>query len=374
MDSETNMTARPNRSAELPRKDAAIRLESTTPGKKGFYLFQYVTMLVSGLMLLTLVNVSVLALLEHWLGDAKEVSFLAQFAYGFHVYLLVSMVLAAGLHIWMRWKTSVVQEDETGAVRVFRAIFLTILALTILGALGAIVYLLVDTMLGTANETAKSMWLAILGSGQMILWSALLWWYFKAQRSGSQMVYLAVVGLVTVVVAVLLVVFPILSKRDAVIDARTSSDLEAIVAAVGTYASKNDKLPASLSEITLEDERVKSRLASYEYQVTESAPAPEETLPTDLMGDLEGLEGFDDLLSEDYYRAQPASLSYKLCATFKTDTTKEKENSGIIPLLYPSSGMGRHPAGKHCFDQTAYGKEADQGSGSAAVPTVQLGL
>lgn len=362
MDPETNTMERPERPVVPVRKEVVMP-EPARLKTKGFYLFQYVTMLASGLVLLTLVSIGMFALLEHWMGDAEEASFLTQYVYSFHVYLLVSLVLAGGLHLWMRWKTSASDEDETPAVKVFRAIFLTILALTILGALGAIVYLLVDAMLGTANETAKGMWLAILGSGQVIVWSALLWWYFRAQRSGMQVIYMAAVALITLVVAVLLVVFPIMSKRDAVMDARTSSDLEAIVTAVGTYASKNNKLPAALTDVKLEDERVASRLGSYEYQVTQSTPKESETTPLtrDMFGDLEGL------LDEDYYKTETDSFSYKLCATFKTDTTKKEEEGGVIPLFYPSSGMSNHPSGKHCFDQTAYGKVAgdDASSGGA---------
>ncbi len=370
MGPETNMTNEADRpTVELPRKEAKMP-EPMKPKVKGFYLFQYVTMLVTGLVLLTLVSVAMFALLEHWLGDTNEASFLTQYVYSFHVYLLVSLVLTAGLHVWMRWKTSDVSEDETPAVRVFRAIFLTILSLTILSALGAIVYLLVDMMLGTANETSKSLWLAVLGSGQVIVWSALLWWYFRAERSGMQMVYLGAATLVTLAVAVLVVVFPIMSKRDAVIDARTSSDLEAIVTAVGTYTSKNNKLPAALSDVKLEDERVKSRLGSYEYQVTESKPAEgNETAPT--AGD--DMFSLDSLLDEDYYKTQTSTFSYKLCATFKTDTSKDEEEGGVIPLFYPSSSMSNHPSGKHCFDHTAYGGADDKPASRGAIPT-QLGL
>jgi hypothetical protein len=315
-----------------------------------FFLFQYITMLVSGLVLLALLSFTGFALLNHWLGEPSLASIFSGFEYYAYIYLLVSLVLFGALHAWMRMRVgAVVEDDQPSAVRVFRAIFLTVLILTMVGSVGTMLYIGVDMLLGTGDYSAKSAWLIILDSLQVILWAALLWWYFRQPRAAA-VVYTAGVAIVVGVMAVLLVAFPIFSKRDAVIDSRTSADLSSIETAVSAYVDKNDKLPAALSDVTLGD-KVKSRVGNYEYQITQATqPDIKPTSPeADYLNSLEDYALF----------AQAGILQYKLCATFKTDTTT-KENDGNLLMSYFSSGMAQHPSGRHCFDKKAYSGGSDR--------------
>lgn len=338
------------------RPEAEVRetyIASSGLGK--FFLFQYVTMLVSGLILFSLLSFTGFALLNHWLGEAAPASIFSGFEYYAYIYLLVSLVLFGALHVWMRVRVGEAANDEQPqATRVFRAIFLTILILAIVGSVGAMLYVGVDMLLGTGDYSAKSMWLIMLDSLQVIVWAALLWWYFRQSRAMA-VAYTAGVAVVIGVMAVLLVVLPIFSKRDAVIDSRTSADLSSIETAISTYVDKNDKLPATLGDVTLGD-KIKSRVGNYEYQITQATqPDIKPTSPEEEY--LNSLEDYALL-------AQAGILQYKLCATFKTDTTKEKD--GNLLMSYFSSGMAQHPSGRHCFDKKAYTGGSDRPVASPA--------
>lgn len=337
----------------------AVRTEVPSSGR--FFLFKYVTTLVTGLILLALVSMIGYMLLDYWMNKPEDVSFFTTFVYSFNLYLLVSLILTAGLHIWMRLKIR--EGEDHPSAGVFQAVFLAILALTIVSALGAVFYIAADAAMGTANYSSADVWTTVLGSLLTIIWSVLLWWHFKKDNLGRSMIYAGVVGVVTIAASVLLVAFPVAGQRDHVIDARTASDLETISSAIGIYTAKNSKLPESVNEVTIDDSRVKSRLSSYEYNVTQASESQEDKP-----------ESSNSFFSEDLFpsRSSGTMLGYKLCATFKTDTSK-KESSPAIPFLTRSSQMSTHPKGKHCFDLTAYGKEAaddsDAASDEAAMPS-----
>jgi hypothetical protein len=336
----------------LPRPTAidteVNRAEPVPVAARGsLFLFHYVTMLVSGLVLLGLTSLTGYSLLDHWLGEADKANAFDDFVYSFHLYLIVSVVLFGGLHIWMRLLIKKAERDDQSALlRVFLAIFLTILALTAVSAFGGVVYLAVDTLLGTGNYSAKGAWLIILSALQTVVWSALLWWYFKRSRTMA-IRYAVAVGFVCAAAVILLIVFPVFSRRDTVIDSRTTSDLTAIVSAIGEYAQKNSKLPATLRDLTF-DEKVTSRIGSYEYQINQtraSLAEPEQDL---------------------FYKPSSQVFSYKLCAHFKTDTAKtDKNKPPIVPLIYSPSELSYHPAGRHCFDRTAYGASSSGSSESS---------
>lgn len=313
-------------------------------GSSKLFLFQYVTLLASGLVLLSLLSFTGFALLNHWLGEAGPAGMFSGVEYSLYIYLLASLVVFGILHAWMRMCVrNVSPGDQPSAVRVFRAIFLTILVLTIIGSMAALAYVGIDMLLGAGDYSAKSAWLVVLDSLQVILWASLLWWYFKQPRSKA-IVYTASVGVVAGVMAVLLLTLPIFSKRDAVIDSRTSSDLSAIAAKINEYARKNNKLPAALGDVKLDD-KVASRVGNYEYLPGEaSAPKSMPTTPEDYLGYSSSSSG--------------SAFSYKLCATFKTDTTKDEDDT-IFLSYFGGSGAMKHPSGRHCFDHSAYGASDD---------------
>lgn len=347
-----------------PRENSALSGESSVQPEvivkevpvadtpKRLFLFHYVTMLVSGLILVSLLSFTGFAVLDHWLGEQGPANIFNSFEYYAYLYLLVSLIVVGALHVWMRVRVGSVLQEDYPAVKVFRTIFLTILTLTILGSIGTMVYVGVDMLLGTGDYSAKSTWLIMLNSLQVIVWAALLWWYFKQSRAMA-IAYVAAVGAVVSVMAVLLLVLPVFSKRDAVIDARTTSDLSAIVAKISEYTKKNNKLPASLSDVKLDD-KVASRVEKYEYQPGQAA-APKSAPTT--------LEDYLDYSSS----SSSSSFSYKLCANFKTDTTKNEDDITFLSY-FGGSSTSEHPSGRHCFDHTAYGGTGDDGGIEPAEP------
>lgn len=330
--------------------------EIVVPVSSGrFYLLQYVTMLLSGLILLSLVTLTGYALVDQWLGDPKAgMAMFSDFSYYYYLCLLVGMVLFGGLHVWMRLRTTSIDADNQPAVaKGFLAVFIAILAVSIVGALGAIAYVGVDTLLGTGNYSTKEVWIVVLDALQVVLWSSLMWWHFK--YSAGAKLYAIAAGVLVALAAILLVIFPIMARRDTVIDSRTSNDLTAIVSAVNKYVEKNNKLPASLRDVEL-NEKIASRVGTYEYEATTQESGTTPKVPQ------------DDLFYE-YGRPSGTTFSYKLCATFKTDTNKEDDDQPVfLSMMYGGSGMSKHPSGRHCFDQKAYGKAANGGDGSSSSP------
>jgi competence protein ComGC len=112
----------------------------------------------------------------------------------------------------------------------------------------------------------------------------------------------------------LAIAFNISVSKDPVSDNRQSTDLSTIESAVEQYASKNSKLPASLSSVNLTGD-VKDRASNYEYK--------------------KGVGG-----------------KFQLCATFKTDTTKQASRYASVA---DNTDPTAHKKGLVCFDFEAYG-------------------
>ncbi len=336
----------------LSNNTAQKTLETTTISRP-LLLFEHVTTLVSGLIAVGLLSLAGYTLLDYWLGENNTMNYLNSYLYGFYLYLLCGLLFFTALHFWAHWrserKLGVADEAQpiNRTTHAFLVIFLVILTVAVVSNIVAVAYIALNAALGTADYSTKGLWNALLGPLQAGLWAGLLCWYFKGTGKGrSTMVYLAVNGVISLLAAGLLFAFPIMAKRDTVIDSRTSDDLSSISFAINEFVNDNIKLPDTLSELKLDD-KIKARFGVYEYEKTNTSTK---------IGDVEPVtsEDANDTIS-DLLRAPSQQFSYKLCANFKTDTSKDNDRSPI-PFLATSSDFGTHPAGKHCFDKIAYGK------------------
>lgn len=309
-------------------------------------LFLYITMLLSGLIALGLLITAGYVLIDHWLGE-KTLTLFESYFYDGYLYLEISLVLFAALHIWAYLRSRWAAHDDThpahGAARGFLAVFLTLLTLTVVWGLVSLLFVAKTSLLGTGDYSSKGLWQAMLGPLQAILLAGAACWYFRRDHARSGL-YVIVAGGVVIVAVVLLFIFPILSRRDAVIDARAATDLYTITASVNEYVSKHSALPDNLKQLTLDD-KVGSRLSNYEYQKLDR-------------GSVQGNKNRSDGITYDQsliYSPSYGSYSYKICATFKTDTSKERNVTPISLFGSYSGSFAIHKTGKQCFTQTAYG-------------------
>jgi len=123
--------------------------------------------------------------------------------------------------------------------------------------------------------------------------------------------YLAMVGIF--LLAAMAIGWNISVTKDPASDNRREADLGSIETAVQRYATKNNKLPASLSSVDLTSD-IKGRVKEYDYK-----PGVGE--------------------------------KYQLCATFKTDTTKQAASYATADSADPAI----HKTGRMCFDYEVYG-------------------
>lgn len=113
-------------------------------------------------------------------------------------------------------------------------------------------------------------------------------------------------------------------------DTRASSDLQEINNSVVAYHDQYDKLPDSLRQVKVSPE-ISKRLSQYEY-------VPEAVIPTPTKAPRPNVGSA---------YAESIESSYKLCATFKTDTTKGQFKSEGN-YFNPSD----HRKGRQCFTGT----------------------
>jgi len=161
---------------------------------------------------------------------------------------------------------------------------------------------------------------------------------------------------IVAIIAIGLQVPAITEQRNLAEDQQKSEDISSLSNNVQTYSSSRSSLPSSLSQLTIEDKGLKSRLGNYEYKTESSG------------------EG-----------------SFEICATFKT---KSKGNGysaypayGVAedtklqsPLISPekTGDPYEHDKGRECFTFQSYyaykysdpyaGKGFDDGSSSSATP------
>jgi hypothetical protein len=108
-----------------------------------------------------------------------------------------------------------------------------------------------------------------------------------------------------------------LLRRDPVHDRTAVSDLHTLSNEVDTHYLREKKLPESLSEITVQDRNALSRAGQYEYR-------------------------------------KVSSVSYELCATFRTDQRSEYTRPEPVPDSKESyrPDPSNHAKGRQCFVYT----------------------
>jgi hypothetical protein len=149
----------------------------------------------------------------------------------------------------------------------------------------------------------------------------------------------------TVLILILVLALPFKKSKDIAYDEKTSDDLQSLSAKIDSYYTKNRRLPSELKDLELEDD-LKSRAEKRNYQYKKGASADDSQV--DIYDTYGGSSSRSNTRSFD----RLASNNYSLCATFKTDQSKEKPsyaNNSVSDNYYD---LRYHKSGEQCFDYT----------------------
>ncbi len=135
---------------------------------------------------------------------------------------------------------------------------------------------------------------------------------------------------IIVVIAVLAGVTNTLIARPHVADRIAAQDLHELDTAITSYHAKYDKLPSELKSLEL-SVNLSSRLSNYDYSV-----APSNSPSIRPLGK-NGVRLMPEPVSEEQ--------TFSLCATFKTDTTKQQPTYNKYDMFTPDY----HKTGHQCF-------------------------
>lgn len=243
-------------------------------------------------------------------------------------------------------------QKKTGAAMIVMVIHAVIFALCGIGILIATVFLAVNLMMQSDDDTtAQLVWIATLAISVVTYALTFLRTLNPFQRLPIGKIYpfimLTIIG-----------VFIVLGFVGPVAQARLAKDDKAVVTALGSIHHKvsaatedNKQLPAKLDQLELtEKERdlVKRRLIVYKPGTVEVKK------DSSYLRNSSAVEGVSNLEN-----TQERIYKYQLCATYKT--AKGSRSVGVEPYRSPTNGgyesylsVYFHPAGEVCYKLIAY--------------------
>ncbi len=304
------------------------------------YLAEYAVLLITISSLLWLAT-SMFGSILDYIGGKFEPSFGERFAYTASLATLAGVTVLLPLQTIFTRRTRASEETDNaiknlGWRKGFLSFFLITVLLTSIGFATTFMYdvfsWLASQGLGTSDNPGfwKDLLKHIFG---VLLFGFTAWLYARDYRAGGSVddvhsrlskIHRYALGMITLLLAVLFIAFPLRVQRNSFIDDTIVSDLRDIKYKVQDYQREKKRLPTNMDDLELNDEQ-KSHAKAYKYE----------------------------------YETEGRN-AYNLCAEFKTDT-KDKKLPGGNPLerfsgtsYYDSSPSseddpGRHSRGKDCF-------------------------
>jgi type II secretory pathway pseudopilin PulG len=273
-----------------------------------------------------------------------------------HVWLIASLVTFTALYLVLsraagkRIAAGLIPERQMQAAEVARSIFTAILVITSATLVASLLFTLLNGTLAAAEIEVKDIVIQIAGTIATFIWvGAIVWHQTTIHRKGRNGLAGVILACAAIILAVIASIFLLAAGRNAVIDSHTMSDLSTIQSKLMSYKSEHDTYPDNLSSLNITDEAIKRRLGSYTYTHIVT-PASTSSLWDDTSTkSSSSMYDMTDMYSTT--SSQPTTTSsYKLCANFLTDDSKDSS------ILYSSaksqnsttfSGLGK---GEHCVE------------------------
>lgn len=311
-------------------------------GQTRAYLAEYVVLLIVLSTLIFVINSLFGGIIDNF-GEQKQSWYWSgSWAYKVSIGQLATTVALIPILLLLTKRTGG-SEEASPAIKTsnwrkaFLGVFLITMGVTAVGYTVGLLYIVASAVAnaGLAVDTDVSLWQALAKNVFAIVLfglSALL--YARDYREVSEgnvhlwrRIHRYGLVLLAIILAIIFIASPLQKQRSAYVDDLVVDDLQSITSAISTYASDKQKLPSTLSDVDLSKE-VKARLSSQKYE----------------------------------YKPTQNSSKYQLCATFKTDASKNDENNPLSALSGASlnttdtdQSPRTHKKGYQCFDKTAYG-------------------
>lgn len=307
------------------------------------YLVEYALLLIITGALLYVVNTLFASSLDYISSPKPQPKFGGGFAYTSSLAMLASAVvfMPALLFLTRRTKGSEQQSPDLKSInwrKAFLGIFLIIVGLTAIAQSVVLTYEVISRVAGVGLPGIKTdaAWKEILKPlFAAILFGLTIGLYARDYRTTElddrhemlSRIHRYGLVLLSLVLGIVFCLTTLRVQRNTFIDNAIENDIKSIKSKVDSYYYKKSKLPKSISDLTLSDE-VENRVKAYDYKYS-----------------------------------TVSGRSYKLCAKFKTDTTKESTNGTNALESYLDKSYGDsyrssesktadpaiHKAGEECF-------------------------
>lgn len=345
----------------MPPRQSRSGLFKRLAGETRAYLAEYAVQLILLGTLIALVNTFFSGIINSF-GEQGEGSWLSSWQYKLSLGQLAAVVAIVPLLALLTRRTSGTEDEapvvkESSWRKAFLGVFLISVGLTAVGYTIGFVYVLISLAAnaGLAVDAVKSPLITLVTTafGAILFGVSALLYARDYRPNGGALLWrrLHRYGLVAlaVVLAVVFMAIPLQKQRGSYVDSLIVGDLQTIRSKISSYSIQKRELPKSLSDVELTDE-TKKRVSSLKYE----------------------------------YKPASSGGSYELCATFKTDASKKKENNFATALSSLSSGSANtttsssespstHKKGHQCFKQTASGVRSSSSSSSSRLNSLDRG-
>lgn len=335
------------------------------------FLAAYLVSIFSALTLLSGAATLGYVLLDYFIPketDVKGAFYLDLSA--FYISIMASMTVFGALYLAASLYSAKAAADDTIAIKDWRvykvvyAVFTAILLTVAATVLASFLYIPIAQSMVADDLTWRQIIIQIMGGVSVLLWVAVLIWQERLVKQGAHSkLQGVVVALGALILTVLTAAFPVAGRADDRYDARTVADLTKIQTALGSYKTEHNKLPTTLKDLDLvEYPTVKKRLAAYKYTVTGGTTSDtvttqrQQVLMQGSESDTDYSSLYNSSMSNDSMSGYGSSArqSYKLCATFRTDTSAGDDPTSVLSIVGTISGsstFAKHKKGEVCFDR-----------------------
>lgn len=342
----------------------AAPVKSMTVITSSGFLMKYIASLFAGISVLCGLSSLGFILLDHFINKPTGVTLGSMFDAStlvstWHVWLVASLVTFIVLYLALSRAAGkylagdTASEREVQVAEVARSIFTAVLMISAAYLVASLLFTLLNSTLAAAEVEGKDIAIQVVGSILAFIWIGVIIKHQSAVHlQGKNGIAGAILAVSVVVFAVLASVFLLAAGRNAVIDSRTVSDLSTIQSELSNYKAKNDGFPENLNQLTIDDEKVKSRLGKYTYTRTESTAKKSFMQSYDDMTSSDSGSMFSSM--NDFSSSSSSTDSgYKLCANFLTDASSKSSGYGSSTEQAggSSSTFYSHGKGEHCVER-----------------------
>ncbi|MCE7936588.1 hypothetical protein DYH10_02260 [Candidatus Saccharibacteria bacterium CPR2] len=296
------------------------------------YLLEFIIYII-GLSLTLATIIFMLQSTVLYFGDDKRSGLFGSYEYQISLYFMTLLAVVLPLSVIFSRRTRLKEIEDENVFRnknrrVVLYLFLLVLTLFAVFGLATFIFDTVDQIIAGGkfkDGDSDPYWVRAANHFIALTFYVVTAIYFVVRRASSRVkssgVYFTLgLGLVAVAGSILVIIFPFNAQYNTYVDNFIENDIKGISTNIESYALEKSKLPENLDALELSGQ-VKKRAQTFGYS----------------------------------YKVESQN-QYQLCATFKSDTTGEKDSYSNSWLDFGSKysknnvDPSRHKSGQECFD------------------------